>query len=489
MGSSFSHVNRDQYNYNGPTTIIQKRKKKWTEFDEAERTICTAKVMEQPGKMFTVMEYSGPEARKAGHAWLFEEDFQKFSQASTSNIWQMYGYNDSNVPLLISYNELVPVAHLWGNIRELCVVFLSSLARQLGCEREELWVDGGRGVICRGPPGPIPHYGYPDFGIKDLPLTAELQEDVLLRFFSSLESKEADHAIVTGVASSGAFFDTPNKCVCQLTVFSTSTNTLIAFANNVWKGESGLSDQHSLENGLTRFTLTCGSNWFGLECNIEAKKAWISQAGSIFHTLGISMEEDLSTYEFVYHYAELHGNLSDSEAQHKQRSQQPIYIFVRLSPLDFPRGKTSSVHFWSFDEDGQFPLPHNVCSDLGLPIQLEFYTSPASQYSWSNDNYKIIHQYQHLRGFNYTTTNFAQYLGYNKHIFQPVNHLDRFTEVSQEARHHTSHFPDNINDASTSLKLSGSVANSSARVVVLALRESRSAKLVKQLRLELTLSQ
>ncbi|KAK1233216.1 hypothetical protein PQX77_003634, partial [Marasmius sp. AFHP31] len=134
-GSNFSHVKRDQYNYNGPTMIIQNQEKERTEFDEyhyvkrgaicrlknihttkylqrqdagdegwwdiyqAERTICTASILEQPGKMFTVMEYSGPERRK-----LFEEDFRRFTRASTSDIWQVYGYNDSNIPMLISYN-------------------------------------------------------------------------------------------------------------------------------------------------------------------------------------------------------------------------------------------------------------------------------------------------------------------------------------------------------------------------------------------------
>ncbi|KAK1235207.1 hypothetical protein PQX77_001575, partial [Marasmius sp. AFHP31] len=110
VGGSFNHVERDQYNYHGPTTIVQRQIKQQTEFDEfyrvkrgaicrlknidinkyprywddvpqkwwdsevqlrADRTVCAARVLEQPGMVFTVMEYSGPEARKA-----FEQDFR-----------------------------------------------------------------------------------------------------------------------------------------------------------------------------------------------------------------------------------------------------------------------------------------------------------------------------------------------------------------------------------------------------------------------------
>ncbi|KAJ8094967.1 hypothetical protein PM082_010183 [Marasmius tenuissimus] len=187
-----------------------------------------------------------------------------------------------------------------------------------------------------------------------------------------------------------------------------------------------LLDRKLLDNGLTRFTLNGGGKVW-LAWNWDAYRAWMSQALSIFHARGISLEDDLSVYNLVHHYAWLEGDLSDSEAKHQRRSQQPIYLFVRPPPLDHPDGDTSPVHFWSFDEDGQFPLPHNVCDNLGLPFQLSFHIHYYSQ-SWSNDNYALIHQYQLSRGFDPSTPDFARHVGFDN-IYQHVNDSDRFERL------------------------------------------------------------
>ncbi|KAK1224211.1 hypothetical protein PQX77_012892 [Marasmius sp. AFHP31] len=284
-GGNFSHVEGDQHNYMGPITIVQNHIKKRTEFDEfyyvkrgaicrlkniyidqyprrwddgdrkyweegqyrADRTICAARVLEQPGMVFTVAQYSGPEARKA-----FEDDFRMFSRALTSDVWQMYGYNDSEIPSLVSYNELVPVAHLQENMAELGRMYLCDLHKQLGCKVEELWMDAGRGVFCRGPPGPDTYLSGGDLGIENLPPTAELiKEDVLLRFLASLRSKEVDRAVVAGILHSGAGIQALEQ-VSQPTVISMSTKTPISMSDNAWNEVFGLSDPMLLENGLTR---------------------------------------------------------------------------------------------------------------------------------------------------------------------------------------------------------------------------------------------
>ncbi|KAK1221427.1 hypothetical protein PQX77_015765 [Marasmius sp. AFHP31] len=481
-GGSFNHVEGVQNNYHGSTTIIQKLIKQRTEFDEyyrvkrgaicrlkniyidkyprrwdaghrewwdskdelrVDRTVCAARVLDQPGMMFTVMEYGGPEARKA-----FEEDFRMFSQALTSDVWQVYGYNDSNVPLLISYNELVPFAHLLGNIGTLGEMYLRTLSWQLECKEDaELWIDAGRGVICRGPPGPKTGLRYQHLDIRDLPSTTELlQEDVLLRFLSSLRSRKADRAFIKRIKASLPWINVPEQ-VLQPTIILTLTNTPIAIANNTWTGNQNLLEGKLLENGLTRWILKklstsssdtsnrytlAGGDHIVLWCNTSIGEAWMSQALSVFHTCGISLEGDLSVYKFVYQHGSLYGIFSNSEAQCKQRSQQPIYIFVHPLPLGLGYYNTSSVHFWSFDEDGQFPLPHHICNNLGLPIHLNFHTGYHSQY-WSNECYKAILQYQLLQGFDPATTKFAQHVGFHDNIFQPVNNCDRFKEIDQDS--------------------------------------------------------
>ncbi|KAK1225210.1 hypothetical protein PQX77_011890 [Marasmius sp. AFHP31] len=451
-GGNFSHVERDQHNYHGPTTIVQRQIKQRTEFDEfyrvkrgaiyklrdvytdkyprrwdegdrtpleldegrprADRTISTARVRNEEDTLFTVMQYSGPEARKA-----FEDDFRKFSRTSTSDVWQIYGYNDSDIPSLISYNKLVPIAHLEGKIGLLGGVYLCSLPLQLHCSRAEMWMDVDRGVFCRGPPGPGLGIYARSLGTMVLPLTAELvQEDVLSRFLASLKSKLVDDVVVGGVSL----------------VISRLTNTPIAITNNIWSGEDGLSDRDFLENGLTRFTLT-GRYSFCLELNPRERLAWLSQAWSIFHARGTSLEapEDLNDYKLTYPSARMGSYLSSSDPRRERlESQQPIYLFVYPPPLNLDNSDPFSNHFWSFDKDSPSPLPHNVCDEFGLPIELRFDVSATS---WSNDGYKLIHQYQLLGGFDPATTDFARHIGCGDNIFlSTVSDTDRFEVVDQD---------------------------------------------------------
>ncbi|KAJ8079173.1 hypothetical protein PM082_021673 [Marasmius tenuissimus] len=339
----------------------------------------------------------------------------------------MYGYNLSANPSVLLHNELVPAAKL--NAGVVGEMYLYSLCRQLDCGGKELWVDLGRGVFCRGPSGPHTPLGVWAFGEEELPLTAELvKEDVLLHFLASLKSKQVDDVVVRGVVSSGAWIDVPER-VLRPTVILRLTNTPIAVANNVWESmEDSLSDQKVLENGMTRFTLA-GGGYLRLEWNWDADRAWMTQAWSVFSARGISLDEDLGVYKLVYPRAELSGWLSYSEA--RQQSQQPVYLFVRPPPLGLRGADTSSLHFWSFDEDGHSPLSEDLCHDFGLPTELGLFQDFYS-YSWSNDAYSHLRQYQVLRGFDLSTTDFAQFLEFDENIYLPLSDSDRFARVNQE---------------------------------------------------------
>ncbi|KAJ8094809.1 hypothetical protein PM082_010020 [Marasmius tenuissimus] len=339
----------------------------------------------------------------------------------------MYGYNLSANPSVLLHNELVPAAKLNAGI--VGQMYLYSLHRQLGCEIEELWLDPGKGVFCCGPSGPYLDLGWRDIGVEELPLTAELvQEDVLLRFLASLKSKAVDDVVVGGVASSGALIWVSDR-VLRPTVISTLTNTPIAVANNdAWRSVNDtLSDRKLLENGLTRFT-PAGGGCVSLGWNWDAKEAWMAQAWSVFSARGISLDEDLSVFELSYPRAVLDGRLLYSEARH--RSQQPIYFFIRPPLCNLDYGWTSSIHFWSFDEDGHSSLSDTLCNDFGLPTELRL-SRDLYPRSWSNDAYSCIHQYQLLRGFDPSTTDFAQFLGYDENIYKPLTDSDRFMQVNQ----------------------------------------------------------
>ncbi|KAK1220087.1 hypothetical protein PQX77_017167 [Marasmius sp. AFHP31] len=452
-GGNFNHINGDQINY---TTLVQAERKELTVLDEyyyvkrgmiyklrengrylwekgerwcsrvrrrgrADRISYAVEIVDRPGKVFTLVEYSGPEAKQA-----FEKDFIMLISGLTLNGPQVYGYNLSAAPSILMYSELVPAAQVNAGI--VGRVYLRSLSRQLRCKEEELWLDLGKGVFCRGLPGPNPWLSRLSFE-NQLPLTAELvQEDVLVRFLAGLKSKHVDDVVVRGFAFSGALAVLPER-VLWLTVISTLTNAPIAVANNSWKsfGDS-LSDRKLLAGGMTRFTLA-GGDTIELGWDWEIEWAWMTQAWSVFGARGISMEEDLSVYYLVYPYASLEGYLSDSEA--RRRSRQPIYLFFRPPPFDLDNSDTSPVHFWSFDEDGHSPLSDDLCLDFGLPTTFNISQLSESS-SWSNDAYDSLRQYQILRGFDPSTTDFARSLGFDENIFQPLSDSDRFAQISKE---------------------------------------------------------
>ncbi|KAK1230465.1 hypothetical protein PQX77_006443 [Marasmius sp. AFHP31] len=449
-GGSFNQVQGDQYN-NYTTTIVQAKEEEPSEFDEyfkvklggilklrdvgcstnsrpwddgcrwewevgkprTCRTICTAKVLEQPGMVFTMLQYGGPDAHRA-----FLEDFRMLSSTLTSNVSQIYGYSKSKIPSLVLYNDLAPASQLEGKLGDLGVLYLSSLAVQLGCTRvDELWIDTGRGIFCRGPPGPAFGRGYilvHYFGKSEVPLTTDLlQIDVLLCFAASLKSVEVDRRVVITYAFPLSSANASVR-VSQPTVISKLTNTPIAVANNAWESDDDtLSDRKVLGDGLTRFTLAHNPEYLSLRWNRNADDTWKSQAWRIFHNRGITLEDDLSVYDLVFPYAKLESDfLIPSEAQLKQQPQQTIYLFVHPPPsnLNINRDyhRTSSLHY---------------C--LSLPIELE-YDHFFHAFSWSNKDYQRLHQYQLLRGFDPSTTDFARHLQCDGNLFQPVNDSDRF---------------------------------------------------------------
>ncbi|KAK1223388.1 hypothetical protein PQX77_013741, partial [Marasmius sp. AFHP31] len=204
------------------------------------------------------------------------------------------------------------------------------------------------------------------------------------------------------------------------TVFSTLTQTPIAVARSVWTSNyTNLVDWICLENNFTRFRLG-GDGSLLLGWNRDADRAWLSQASSVFYARGVSFEGDLMDFKLVRPRAWLDGYLDNSPSKCRQRRQQPIYLFLHPPPFDFCNGYTSSLHHWSFQEDGQSQLSLETCHNLGLPIDLHLDVFGSNTFSWSTNHHKSLHHYQVLRGFDPTTTDFARHLGYH-HIFQPHN--------------------------------------------------------------------
>ncbi|KAJ8092467.1 hypothetical protein PM082_023720 [Marasmius tenuissimus] len=404
---------------------------------DCERSIFLAEVLTGVGKgmLVTVVSYEGQDAPEK-----WKNTFQHYSGHLYASNAHLLGLNRSKVPLLILLGELVPATVFIQKMGNLQRLYISSLhwRRPWNCGAEELWLDGRRGVICRGPEGP--HTGLPrwTFEIED-PISSVdiLKEDVLMRYLASFKSKAVDRRFVELEGFSRIDWPDPSDVLGRVdrpTVFCNITDAPIAVANNFWESdEASLVERKSLEDGWTRFRL-CEDNRGSLDMfwNINAGGSWLSQASSIFHARGTLLEEDLSTFMLVEPCATLEGELSDFEDQHEFRLQQPIYIFVREPPSHHLHdGDTSSLHYWSFQESGHNYLSPEVCHYLGLPVKLKLGFRHSS-HTWSTDNYKSIHQYQVLRGFDPTTTNFAQQVGFVDQVFHPVDDSYRFTVVQEE---------------------------------------------------------
>ncbi|KAK1234944.1 hypothetical protein PQX77_001844 [Marasmius sp. AFHP31] len=387
------------------------------------KMICAAKVNGVEGE-FTVVSYTGPDARK-----VFEEEFHKLSRQLFSEVAQVYAIDKGTIPSMVLWHNLVPLAQVLSNVGELVVRYLENLHNQWDCDYEEMWIDPTRGVICRGPKGPHIYFILDELKIKDLPPTAELlQEEVLMRFLGCQKSREADDAFMHVMSYTWIRKNVP-EWVDRPTIFSALTKTPIAVANNIWTSDKDtLVEQTCLENGWTRFRLD-GDGWLGLVLNEDVERAWLSQTSSVFHARGVSLDDDVKDFHLVYPGAWLDGDLDNSPSKCQLRRQQPIFLFV-YPPLHLPWDKTSSLHHWSFQEDGHLQVSPESCFRLGLPVELD-YLCGCRSLSWPTTTYKSLHQYQIARGFDPTTADFAKHLGY-RNIFQPLDDADRFEDVQKD---------------------------------------------------------
>ncbi|KAL0571665.1 hypothetical protein V5O48_010292 [Marasmius crinis-equi] len=263
-----------------------------------------------------------------------------------------------------------------------------------------------------------------------------LRDDIYIRFLASLKTKIVNRAVIWAT----------NDLHLRGTVLGPDlhqTNTF--FSTAVWgsrhdlEDKDGLQDWKVMKNGESRFTL--GREEGSLahldlyttgRADIEVSQ--LSQASSIFHTLGISLDGDLSGYDLIVPDLSLKGGyLSDCPEARQRRRQQPVYLFVHPPDSSTPTESctTSFCHHWSFDPTGQPPLSTKTCDLLGLPVQLYLTVNKPIPSAWGSTNYKLIHEYQLARGFDRTTSDIAGSPGYPG--FEVRHDSSRFEDVSDGA--------------------------------------------------------
>uniref|UniRef100_A0A0W0EV26 Uncharacterized protein n=1 Tax=Moniliophthora roreri TaxID=221103 RepID=A0A0W0EV26_MONRR len=152
----------------------------------ARKTISTVGIHPDRQPKFTAITYEGEDAQEA-----WENDFKQFSHASRTDLFQLFGINRSDIPMLIFHHELIPVAHfytktLWMN------TYIRYLSRKRRCSEKDLWLNTSSGVICKGPTGPrftAWHFVTDTSAIQALPSSVDmLEEETSVTFFSKFGS-------------------------------------------------------------------------------------------------------------------------------------------------------------------------------------------------------------------------------------------------------------------------------------------------------------
>ncbi|KAF9262482.1 hypothetical protein L218DRAFT_1077979 [Marasmius fiardii PR-910] len=387
--------------------------------DDTEAAVYTAQIMISGhfgDSKYTVKTYHGRNGKKE-----WRRDFQRCSGDWHRDI-PLFGYNKSSVPSLIFHGELIPIAHIEAQVGWMGQLYFEMLGNALGCLRNELWMNPMKGSFCCGPVGPESIEWFDKFDyITTIPSDTEfLKEDVLIRYFSSIKD---DLGLMWALVFSSHFEHPEVPSFHYPHVIPSLTHSTIAFIWNIqwWSYGGCLQNGWKMSDGATRFLLTDHGRYIQVESLTEAA-SWLSQALSVFHVHNIQFDEDLSNFKFIHPDFKLRGMLQKSKHKCQRRQLgRPIYLIVLPSPsLD------SCFYFWSH---GQDPLSPDMCRYLGLPITLSI-TLDHYQYSWPTEIYKTLHNYQVVRGFNPTTTNFVQSIGYP--IFEVC--LQRATSKKLTAR-------------------------------------------------------
>ncbi|KAL0564478.1 hypothetical protein V5O48_017568, partial [Marasmius crinis-equi] len=416
------------------------------------KTISIGQIVGRGDSKMTIVGYEGPEAQKE-----WKRDFRQFSGTLRAKNAHLLAVNQSKIPLLIFTSELIPAAQFLDNVGPLVQLYLFALmGLRLGCWWNELWIDPHRGVLCRGPEGPEAkswvwtHISFEDS--MDTPSSVELlRDEICTRFLVGLESKVVDRRVVSGLWFAHSDYSVievvekshPRDCfwepivdhfkVTRPTVVLTLTNTLVAVQTQTldWSSRGVLGKRVLLANGMTRFTFE-DSGWGHLYINlIPDSMEWLLQASSVFHARGIALEDDLSHHRLIAPWLELEGVFSNSESRCLRRHQQPLFLFIH-PPTSTPittRGPITSLHYWSFNEDGRDPLSTKMCQRLGLPVALTVSCASYEMDSWPSEVYKTIHDYQIARGFDPTTPDFARSLGYDQTYTIPDD-LSQFADIN-----------------------------------------------------------
>ncbi|KAG7094710.1 hypothetical protein E1B28_005530 [Marasmius oreades] len=238
-----------------------------------ERSISTAKI-HGDSSSFTVVSYNGQDAQKA-----WKRDFRQFSETTNTTKMQLFGINQSRIPLLIFYGELVPLAHFWDRLGRLGRGYATTLAEHVwDCSPSTVWIDPEQGTLVRGLEGPdhnLSYLGTVWTSDETLPSSLEfLQEEVCFRYFSQFPLvKDFDEGVIDILHFTSMVNIEKSPILNCPHVLSSNTKSIIAVGSGDWYGSGCLGNRVVMPDGRTRFTLTDKVYIFALFSNSLGEKA------------------------------------------------------------------------------------------------------------------------------------------------------------------------------------------------------------------------
>ncbi|KAJ8081578.1 hypothetical protein PM082_007423 [Marasmius tenuissimus] len=369
----------------------------------------------------TVIAFQGGKAAEK----LWKKGFKRVSGMPRPEMTPLRAINRTDIPMLIFPTELLPLSHFVDKLPKLAQMFVETWIIQMCCNYTEVWMDGSRGLLCRGPDGPDCNIGHFDLGVKDVPSdTSLLKEEALIAYLAQLDSdKEIDKEVVRGIGLTCTGQESEMAVDRPTVLFkaSSSSDDTLAVGEASWKATvgAGIGNREMLEGGVVRFTLDPEFRGHRLKLELDADvetDAWLAQSHRVFHERDICLKDDLSAYKLVLPQ-EMRGKLSHSNGKYKNRALLPtVYLFTSLQ---------STRTFWSFDEAGQTVIPPRTCEFLGLPVD---FAVTYWEYTYPTQTYGHMREYQKGRGYDSTTAEFAGHCGYA--IYEIVaSSVNRFEEV------------------------------------------------------------
>ncbi|KAK1227725.1 hypothetical protein PQX77_009276 [Marasmius sp. AFHP31] len=376
---------------------------------------CTAsETWESPP--FLLVKYTGRDARRA-----FKMDALQFSQLRDPLFPQLRGFSDSEIPIIIFHDLLIPAAHAIQHDQNspaiLCYLRLqgetafSNLAYNNSAlfdylvqnatsdfvlsalSQQYMWINPDEMDCCQH----IPR--------------------VRSRFHQQLVAKFPE-TTWTFTFHCVSFESKPAKTLVDGRTRLTISNRYI---------EHGSLDFHFRQDQTP--------------CNYD--EAWLCQAIHVFHVLDIPREE-WESFTLLPYYGLIWFSLTPSvRGQSRQdcdyRFDPPYYLFI-LPPPQLPdkapdvaswiQAPAESSYYWSADPDGKSRMSKAHYMALGLPCFDKSISRSIGPRVWKAEIYDLVRQWQEAKGYDPTTTDFVRSMGYPivEILPQDINCFDTYVE-------------------------------------------------------------